>query len=349
MSRWVLTLAWVTALIGGVRAQEEVQEGKTYVSKQHQVTFSIPSKDWGTMRIGEALEFGWDGGVCEILSKDEMIGGCLAIEEVEDFTAEKYADAFDELMSKNEAIKNFKRLKSEKAGEWVRREYNLEYQETVTHWIVQFTAKGKRVYRFGLWTLEAKWNDLKGELVKIGDSCKVTAEEGSGTGGGSGTGESGGGGGEKISNPWEKWAEGSWVELKITNTVPTETEMTQKQTLVKKEAEELTLKVEGKMTKPAAMEMPASDMKLPLKGSGATGGGGGANTSKVLGKGEEELEVGGKKVKCTWVETEMDAAGSKITVKTWTSDEVPGGTVKSITKGESVNTEMVAIAFEGKK
>lgn len=43
---------------------------------------------------------------------------------------------------------------------------------------------------------------------------------------------------------------------------------------------------------------------------------------------DETLDIGGTKITCKVVETKMDANGKTITSKSWTSDQVPGGTVK---------------------
>jgi hypothetical protein len=48
--------------------------------------------------------------------------------------------------------------------------------------------------------------------------------------------------------------------------------------------------------------------------------------------GTEEIEVAGKKLKCTTSEVDTDANGMKTTMKTWMCDEVPGHLVKSVSK-----------------
>jgi hypothetical protein len=55
--------------------------------------------------------------------------------------------------------------------------------------------------------------------------------------------------------------------------------------------------------------------------------------SKVenLKEGEEELEIAGKKIKTHWVESRFKVDTETSFSKVWSSDEVPGGTVKSVT------------------
>lgn len=122
--------------------------------------------------------------------------------------------------------------------------------------------------------------------------------------------------------------------------------MTQKQTLVTKGEDELVIKVEAKMTKPSAMDMPASEMKVPAKSP--AGSGTPAVQPKELRKGEETLEIAGKKLACQWVEMEVETGG-KMKTKSWMSDEVPGRVVKVETKGDNLESTMVLTGFEAKK
>jgi len=67
------------------------------------------------------------------------------------------------------------------------------------------------------------------------------------------------------------------------------------------------------------------------------------------GKGDEEIEVGGKKYKCHWVEMEMTSDQFSTTSKTWTCADVPGGTVKMVsetTKPMKSKTTMEMVEFK---
>ncbi|MFB3893480.1 MAG: hypothetical protein ACE15C_15815 [Phycisphaerae bacterium] len=57
-------------------------------------------------------------------------------------------------------------------------------------------------------------------------------------------------------------------------------------------------------------------------------------TKPQMKEGTEEIEVAGKKIKCKWVETTAEQAGTKTTSKVWTSDEIPGLMAKMETKTE---------------
>jgi hypothetical protein len=79
----------------------------------------------------------------------------------------------------------------------------------------------------------------------------------------------------------------------------------------------------------------------------------GKDSSKAKVKeGDEEIEVGGKKVKCHWVETTAELRGSNLRHKIWHSPEVPGSMVKMEQEegpeGGKVSTRIWVVAFEKK-
>lgn len=303
------------------------------------VKFSVP-KEWKLEKGDEdtLASFGTDTG----------LSGQLTHGEDANLSLEDAAKQVEEYWSQAEEFKNLKVVRTEKkkksAGECLLKEYTVDYEGTGLHYAMLFAKRDAHHFQLFAACAETGWAGNKDKILKVLDSFEYTDAKTTGGGDKPTTG-----GGEKISNPWEAWAEGSWVEFKIESEASgMASEMTQKQTLVKKEAEELTLKVEGKMTKPAAYEMPASEMKIPLRGSGG-GSGKPSGDMKELGKGEETLEIGGKKVACKWVEYEMTMGAGKGTSKVWTSDQVPGGTVKTETKSDTMKSVMVLINFEGKK
>jgi hypothetical protein len=61
------------------------------------------------------------------------------------------------------------------------------------------------------------------------------------------------------------------------------------------------------------------------------GGGGGERRPEIkYTEGDEEVDVGGKKIKTHWTQTEMSRPdGGGMTMKAWNSPEMPGGLVRS--------------------
>jgi hypothetical protein len=75
-----------------------------------------------------------------------------------------------------------------------------------------------------------------------------------------------------------------------------------------------------------------------------------ADAPKALKEGEEEIEAGGKTLKCKWKEFEKKFGGGKTALmKVWMSEEIPGGAAKVevAVDGTGKNT-MVASAWEKK-
>ncbi len=66
---------------------------------------------------------------------------------------------------------------------------------------------------------------------------------------------------------------------------------------------------------------------------------------KVLGKGTENLVIGGKTYKCNWFEVEAEQQGMKFTSKYWMCDELPDRMVKNDTKMAMGNTTLVLTEF----
>ncbi len=75
-----------------------------------------------------------------------------------------------------------------------------------------------------------------------------------------------------------------------------------------------------------------------------------AQAAKNVKEGEEEVEAGGKKLKCRTREFEKKLpSGKTVTVKFWINEEVPGMAVQMETTGEgSPKTTMVASGWEKK-
>lgn len=342
----MVRLAWILFL-----AFQDAQEFKHDGLK---VKFTVP-KDW-TLTQGE------DDSTLAGVQKDSITGQLTHSES--EASVESMAQACESAWKEMEGVTDFKILRDEKLkkspGDHLLREYAMTYSDTPYHYAMLYVRRegshfqlyiagsvedfGKEKdgileilnsFSFTDAKEEPKKDEPKKEEPKKDEPKKDEPKSGSGGGGGQ--------------HPWDAWAEGSWVEFKTESETAGQVSVTStKQTLVKKDAEEITVKVEGKMVKPAAMDYPASEMKIPRLGKGAMPGTA-TGDAKVLKQGEEELEIGGKKVKCKWVELEMTMGAGKGTQKVWTSDQVPGATVKSLTTSDMVKSTLMVTAFEGKK
>src|SRR5262245_54151267 len=128
---------------------------------------------------------------------------------------------------------------------------------------------------------------------------------------------------DDVDNPqykaWSKFKPGALVKFKMTTEVAgtkTESEMTTK--LVELNAEKAV--VETAMVF-GGNPLPGSKMEIPAKVKKVEGQ---AQAGEKPKEGEEEIELAGKKLKTKWIESNIDAGGTKTVTKVWTSDDVPG-------------------------
>jgi hypothetical protein len=160
---------------------------------------------------------------------------------------------------------------------------------------------------------------------------------------------------DMIDNPeykyWSECKAGSWVTLKTVSDMggnKSESEMTNK--LLEISADKatvettMTMMISGKpMTMPAnKRDIPAKVEKPEEKGE--------AKGEKPK-EGDEEVEVGGKKLKCHWIMSHTDSNGMVSDTKVWTSNEIPGHTAKMESKmsgSMSGTTTVEAVKWEKK-
>jgi len=141
-------------------------------------------------------------------------------------------------------------------------------------------------------------------------------------------------------HPWGSFKKGSTVKIKkVSVTAGITTESTTTYTLIDLTADEAVVQEES-----AALGIPSkTTSKIPLK---APEGGKAADGSKAT-TGTEEIEVAGKKLKCTWTEITVDSTVSK----TWICEDVPGHVVKSTSKTSgfvSSSTTLEVLEFSAK-
>ncbi len=159
---------------------------------------------------------------------------------------------------------------------------------------------------------------------------------------------------------WIKFKVGSWVRTKTTTKMDMpqmkmETLTLTTTTLVEVTDSELTFEYAIESTtimNGAETKSPPSkaNQKMPRKVKRPETTEQPASAAKTE-TGTEEIEVGGKKIKCTWSTFASEASGMKTSGKAWICEDVPSAMVKSESKTEgAANTEstMVAEAWEAK-
>ena len=155
--------------------------------------------------------------------------------------------------------------------------------------------------------------------------------------------------GKKIENPafkqWSAYKPGTFVTMKMVSEFSgqkSETEMTTTLKSVTKEKIVLSVKttihVAGQ--KIEQVHEPMMDEYETVKGDGPEPE---VETSK------ESVTVGKKKVDCKKTKTTTNFQGQETVTTVWTSDEIPGTMVKSVSKMSMGTTTMTVVAFEAKK
>jgi len=300
-------------------AQEEIKDGKTYVNHGLKLTFSIPAADWGKLRTGAQLEWRWSGGLCEFVEAKANVCGCLAVEESA-VSLEEYVKQFEEGLKKNEGSKKLELKEEQKLPDGrLQRIYLWEYKEWSLTYLAVFLALDKKVAKLCQWVEARSAKDHQKAMAGIAESFRWIESP-------------------KIENPWTQCGEGSWAEHRlVSKSGGIESESSSKRTLVKKTADELVFRIDTRVVKPTPAEPTTTESKVKISDV--------EPAAKEVGRGQEELEIAGKKLRCAWIQTETD---KKLVTKTWTCEDVPGGLVKSSSKGPDFESEMSLVGFEKK-
>ncbi len=137
---------------------------------------------------------------------------------------------------------------------------------------------------------------------------------------------------DKVENPlyknWAQFKPGSYAKLKqITEAVGTTAETVFTYTLKEVTAEKIVVEkktvaiLDGKEKErpPTLLTYPAKITKEEAEKQKPRG---------IFAEGQEEIEIAGQKIKTTWVEAEVKKDDRVSRGKLWTSENVPGRTVK---------------------
>ena len=137
---------------------------------------------------------------------------------------------------------------------------------------------------------------------------------------------------EDIDNPeyemWAKFKPGSFVVMKMeSETGGNKADMEYTYTLKELTKEKAVVETKGHMMMGGnKIDIPASSRDIAAKVPKP------AEVKKTdapkAKEGDEEVEVGGKKVKCHWTESDSENSGIKTHAKTWMSKDIPGNLAK---------------------
>ena len=149
-----------------------------------------------------------------------------------------------------------------------------------------------------------------------------------------------------VDNPqykyWSTCKVGSWAKMKMDmdqGGQKIEGEMTYKLLEIKDEV--VVVEVTGK-SKFGGQEYPIPPQKQEIKAKES------ADKVKIQKEGDEEIEVAGKKMKCKWIETEMEINGQKTVSRIYTNEEIPGHTARMTSKSPTMNMVQEVVEFGAK-
>jgi hypothetical protein len=305
---------WLLLLLAA-QDDSEVRDGKTYVSKSHGLTFSIPSKEWGAIKIGADIppKWRWPGILAQFMDANQNVGGVLTAEPSKRKNAE-YAEMFQKSLEKNAGSRSFKPTKDDPHPAFegaFRRWYEWEYEKGGKKYLFTYVAvfhlRDKYNYKLVLWVEKKQWDAHKDAVAAILDSFKPLD----------------GGGGEKeivLPNPWQGCGKGSWAKYKMG-----ETEL--KYTLVDQDADSYTITTDDGPPQKVALKVKVKDGDAPKTEEG-----------------EETIKVPKGEFKCKWLKTTTAQGWSKV----WTSDGVPYRIVRQESEFGAVKSSMELVDFEKK-
>jgi len=142
---------------------------------------------------------------------------------------------------------------------------------------------------------------------------------------------------------WSSCKAGSWVKAKMIIEQGTiKNEMEQVQKLLDVGEDKITVEITGTMkVNGQEMAMPTKKQEIKLKDT--------EGKVQVDKEGDEEIEVGGKKLKCHWYEMTVKGGPTEMKMKAWMSTEIPGGSAKveMTPPGQKLMT-MTAVEWEKK-
>lgn len=127
-------------------------------------------------------------------------------------------------------------------------------------------------------------------------------------------------------HPWASFKPGSYAKMKSTTQAgPTKMVSETTQTLVSVDANNAVVEIETK----AMGQTNKTRVPMPLKAAATNNA---AAQAKPVATTNETITVAGKALACKCVEVETNTNGMKSLSKPCTSDAVPGGAVKVVTK-----------------
>jgi hypothetical protein len=162
----MLLFPFVFASISPVQAQEE----GLYRNEERKIQFTVPASDYDLRSDPATFRFQWKGALCEISSRDSMVGGVLLYFPAA-MKAQKYAQWREKSWKSSPHVKKYDRvhdtLWKKKTGEWLVVEHQMEYEDYDYHYLTLHLAHKRHNFELVLWVSDTIWDDYREALYGI--------------------------------------------------------------------------------------------------------------------------------------------------------------------------------------
>lgn len=290
-------------------------------------------------RAGDPYEIlEWDTG------DDEFMVTLSEVENANGVEPGTWADMTLKALGKS--FKNLNMLEGKAPEGTERRDFTAENAGKSLRFALLFFARNSKIYYVQVITAESKWDALKETAegvisgLALGDVSKQVEEMASQPAAADPKEKRAppdeGGKTVLAPSPWEGCGKGSWVKYRMaTEAGGTKTEMETTTTLVDFDDESYTVKTDMVM---GGNAIPGQETKVNRRVPAPAG-----NAEKPE-EGEETIKVAGGEFACHWVKSKAGDGWAKA----WTSAEVPGRVVKTVSEVSGAKSEMELLDFEKK-
>ncbi len=163
---------------------------------------------------------------------------------------------------------------------------------------------------------------------------------------------------DEVTNPefkmWSEFKAGSTVTRSMTtDSAGRKIKVTQKATLKSIDRTKAVVSMQQTLVfNGQEIKQPSKDREILAKIKKAEAEKSPANPENAIERGEESIEVAGKKLKCKWYTTKAEQNGTSSLAKVWLHESIPGHIAKmeATTKagGQEAKVDLVVTAFEKK-
>ncbi len=162
----VFLLLFAFPTLSVVSAQEE----GAYQNDGLQIRLAVPATDYELRSDPATFIFQWKGALCEISSKDAMVGGVL-LHFPAAMKAEKYARWREKSWMTSPSVKKYVRVAEKKwerpVGSWLVLEHRMEYEDYDYHYLTLHLAHKRHNFELVLWVSDMIWEEYRAALYGI--------------------------------------------------------------------------------------------------------------------------------------------------------------------------------------